>query len=419
MIMLFGTLVYGCLAALSYVSPGFLKDILGFIKLRPMHASAALFWILIGGTGGIYYSLSQLHPGKLSLPLGWAQFTLWCVSIAGIFGSYLMGSFGGREYWEFPPIWALPLVAAWVLFLVQFFRTSGGPMHKPVYYWMWMSGILFFIFTFLENYLWVFPYFRNALITDMTIQWKVNGSMVGAWNQMIYGVSFYLMDRISGQTKAGLSKAAFAVYFLGFGNLLFNWGHHIYSLPTAAYVRYLGYVVSMTEWLLFVRIVWNWKKDLDDAQRHHHHFPFRFILAANIWVFLNLGLALLMSIPAVNLHTHGTHITVAHAMGTTIGINTMILLAAITYFLPLHNFKGKDTHGAFMILQVSLLVFWIALIVAGALRGQWQLDPEQGTFAQMTEQLQPWYLLMVVSGFAVALSLGYLLVRIFATLRSK
>ena len=41
-----------------------------------------------------------------------------------------------------------------------------------------------------------------------------------------------------------------------------------------------------------------------------------------------------MSIPAFNLYTHGTQITVVHAMGTTIGINTMIVLAGVFYCLP-------------------------------------------------------------------------------------
>ena len=30
---------------------------------------------------------------------------------------------------------------------------------------------------------------------------KVNGSIVGAWNQLIYGTAFYLIDRIKSQTN--------------------------------------------------------------------------------------------------------------------------------------------------------------------------------------------------------------------------
>ncbi|MBK7967342.1 MAG: hypothetical protein IPK10_20060 [Bacteroidetes bacterium] len=48
-----------------------------------------------------------------------------------------------------------------------------------------------FPFPFLENYLWTIPYFRENLILDMTVQWKVNGSLVGAWNQILYGTVFF------------------------------------------------------------------------------------------------------------------------------------------------------------------------------------------------------------------------------------
>jgi len=45
--------------------------------------------------------------------------------------------------------------------------------------------------------------------------------------------------------------------------------------------------------------------------------------------FLSLSLAIAMSVPAINVYTHGTHFTVAHTMGTTIGINSFLLLAFV------------------------------------------------------------------------------------------
>lgn len=57
------------------------------------------------------------------------------------------------------------------------------------------------------------------------------------------------MDRISGTKTVGKNNLAFAMYFLGLFNLMFNWGHHIYTLPTDKYIRYIGYAVSMTEWI--------------------------------------------------------------------------------------------------------------------------------------------------------------------------
>ncbi|MBK7605177.1 MAG: hypothetical protein IPI15_16690 [Saprospiraceae bacterium] len=47
----------------------------------------------------------------------------------------------------------------------------------------------------MESYLWIFPYFRNNIVNDMTLQWKSYGSMVGSWNMLIYGSSIFLMEK--------------------------------------------------------------------------------------------------------------------------------------------------------------------------------------------------------------------------------
>ena len=133
------------------------------------------------------------------------------------------------------------------------------------------------------------------------------------------------------------------MYFLGLFNLMFNWGHHIYTLPTEKYIRYIGYAVSMTEWIFFIKIFYQWKKSVSTIQKNYHYFPYRFLMAADLWVFLNMAQAILMSIPAINIYTHGTHVTVAHAMGTTIGINSMILLAACFEF---SNVSNQEKTGA-------------------------------------------------------------------------
>ncbi|MDI1354491.1 MAG: cbb3-type cytochrome c oxidase subunit I [bacterium] len=419
LVMLFFGLIMGSLASLSYVLPNYLKDTIGFVSLRPMHVSSVLFWIILGASGCIYSGLEYVSEQKPSKTLATIQWALWLVAIVGIFYSYFTKQFGGREYWEFNPIWALPIIGAWVVFLFNFFRCTRVLKKWPVYMWMWMTGMIFFLFTFIENYLWVFPYFRTHFITDMTIQWKVNGSLVGSWNQIIYGTAFFLMDRISGNKKAGFSKLAFGMYFLGLFNLMFNWGHHIYTLPTLPYVRYMGYGVSMTEWIIFARIFYTWRVSVSDVQKHYHYFPFRFLFAADAWVFFNLGQALLMSIPAINIYTHGTHVTVAHAMGTTIGINSMILLAAcFEFFSGKCSSFNKANVGlsiAFWGAQVSLFAFWIALNAAGIKKGIWQMASVQIPYGKMMQSLHPYFVVFAIAGFFLLISITIL---VFVLLRS-
>jgi len=414
--LLITCLVAGILASLTYVFPTFLIQEGGLMKLRPFHVSAAIFWIISGGIGSVFSALQINRQNIYQVRMAWLQWILFMISIAGIFHSYIMGNFGGREYWEFNPVWSLPIALSWLLFIINFWVSSIKIKKWPVYIWMWMTGAAFFLFTFAENYLWVLPYFRSHFITDMTIQWKANGSLVGSWNQLIYGSAFFIMEKISGDKSIGHSKMAFSMYFLGLFNLMFNWGHHVYTLPTENYIRYIGYGVSMTEWVFFTRIIYLWKSTLRDIKKNYHYFPYRFIMAADIWVFINMGHAILLSIPAINIYTHGTHITVAHAMGTTIGINSMILFATCFEFLktPCFDFSShkKYLKLTFWSMQSALLIFWITLNIAGIYKGIWQMSTNRIPFSRMMDSLHIWFYLFIFAGGVLLITMGIMAIYI-------
>lgn len=416
LIMLLAGLLFGVLAAVVYISPEFLKNSLGFISLRPLHVSSALFWIFLGATGSVYNGVMIVTGQKVNNAIALTQWILWMIAISGIFISYFTKHFGGREYWEFDPVWALPIAIAWILFFINFYKHIYKVRNCPVYMWMWFTGLIFFFFSFTENYLWLFPVFREHFVTDMTIQWKVNGSLVGAWNQLVYGTAFFLMDRISGTKAVGKNNLAFAMYFLGLFNLMFNWGHHIYTLPTDKYIRYIGYAVSMTEWIFFVRIIYNWKKSVSDIQKHYHYFPYRLIMASDFWVFINIGLASLLSIPAINIYTHGTHVTVAHAMGTTIGINSMILLAACFEFLKPGLYRDmKPTFSInlnFWTLQICLIVLFLSLNIAGFKKGLWQLSENQSSYSVMMQSLKPYFIAFLFAGIGLLITISIFVIKL-------
>lgn len=411
LVLMASGLVFGWIGGLQYILPGFLKEYLSFEKTRPLHVSSVVFWIILTAVGCVMSYLQQ-HTGKKlsSSLLSGAQLLIFFATILCILVSYCMGIFGGREYWEFPPVLALPIALGWVLFIVNFLTSIGTFRNQPVYIWMWLTGAFFFLFTFLESYLWVFPYFRNNVVNDMTIQWKSYGSMVGSWNMLIYGSSIFLMDKISGNKKYSYSRIAFTLYFVGLFNLMFNWGHHIYTLPTHSFVKHISYAVSMTELLILGRIIYLWRSTLDDAKKYFYQSSYRFLAAADIWIFLNLLLAIAMSVPAINIYTHGTHITVAHTMGTTIGINTMLLLAFAADILGQNCAAAlpsrKAIAGGYWVSNFALFFFWIALITAGVLKAAWQMGDRTVPFSTMMEQLRPWFILFLVAGTVLSIGLG-------------
>lgn len=398
LVMLLIAILAGALASFAFLFPSIFNNILPFHQLRPIHASAALFWIITGAATCVSYFSNRISRGFM---------ITWMVTIGIIFINYLFNNYGGREYWEFPPYLNIPLLAAWLLFMAAFIRRI--PAKAPAYTWMWTSGVLFFLITFLEQNLWQIPWFRASFLREVTVQWKANGSMVGAWNQMINGLSLFLLVAISGNEEKARSRKAYFLFFLGLFNLMFNWGHHVYNVPNANWIRAVSYSVSMTEWVIVIMIIRDFKHTLAERKKNRHLVVYRFISAAELWVFANLVLALLMSIPAINRYTHGTHITVAHAMGTTIGINTMLILAAMGYMLDIDTCSQKTRKWLRVALTtntISLAIFWISLIGAGWIKGYLSVDHPESNFTEVMAAVRPWIEAFTLSGLGIMLALG-------------
>jgi nitric oxide reductase subunit B len=399
------------MASFAFLFPETWNNFLPFYQLRPFHVSAAVFWIISGATACLLFFKNETFTTHKSSPIAEKLFIFfWLGTILVIFGCYALKKFGGREYWEFPPILCFPLMMSWAFLMFSYFRpllkTAGK---QPIYVWQWTTGVFFFILTFIEQNLWQISWFRESYLREVTVQWKSNGATVGAWNQILYGASLYLMVKLTGNENIAKGKTVFLFYLLGLSNLMFNWGHHIYNVPTPSWIRDFSYLISMTEWIFLIKIIQNFKKIMDERRRLRHLFTYRFIIASEFWVFLNLLLAIAMSIPAINRYTHGTHITVAHAMGTTIGINTMILLGAFSYILKIDDEAGKSRKIIslnYWISQYSLALFWFSLIAAGALKGYRSTAINMTVFQEM---MQPVFTIIKVSSFAgigLLISLG-------------
>ena len=152
LLFLLSTLVFGLLAGLQYVVPGIGRDVFSFEKLRPLHVSSAVFWILTAAMGGVMTFLSEERKTDLQTHvLVKAQYFIFLLSFVAILLSYCFGVFGGREYWEFHPYFSVLIVLGWLLFIVNYFRNVKSIKNQPVYVWMWSTGLIFFLFTYLES----------------------------------------------------------------------------------------------------------------------------------------------------------------------------------------------------------------------------------------------------------------------------
>ncbi len=237
--------------------------------------------------------------------------------------------------------------------------------------------------------------------------------MVGSWNMLIYGTGMYVMESTSSDKKPARTPAAFAFYFLGLTNLMFNWGHHTYIVPAAAWVKMVAYIICMTELIILAHLIMLWRRTMNNARKNYHLLPYRFLSYADAWILLNLTLAIIISVPAWNYYTHGTHITVAHAMGTTIGINTMILFASVFYLLqkeyPFASIICKKLASTGIIItNIALLVFWISLLGSGIIKISGKLNNQ--SFYTIMKKSEPFFRVFTFSGVFVMAGLVILII---------
>ena len=401
--------MFGTLAGIQYVKPDFLKGFLAFNKMRPFHISTVIGWIILCATGGVYYYLINVLKLKLySKNLGRAHLLIFIACVGAIYLSFLSDQMGGREYMAYAPIISLPILIGWVLFGVNYFKTVVKQVKGwPVYLWMWGTGIVFMIYHFSEAHFWLMPYFRENFVKDITVQWKSYGSLAGCWNMLVYGTAIFLMARIKKDESTARGKKVFFFYFLGLSNLMLGWAHHAYFIPTQPWVRHLAYGVSMTEWIILISIIISWKRSLSVEKIKMNHLSYKFLMATDFWVFVNLIVALLISIPYINLFTHGTHVTVAHSMGTTIGINTTILLASVFYIVNLEAGKHiikfeRIMKIGYWLFNFSLGVFFVSLLMGGLEKSVWLFFTDNpGSFGEMQDKIQPYMYVFLGAGFTL------------------
>jgi nitric oxide reductase subunit B len=415
-------LLFGVIGGFQYILPAFLKEQLSFSKTRPLHVYLVISWIFTAAQAGIYFYLPRIAKRKIFWQQGVRlHFLLQAVISVFIIVSFFMGRFGGREYMEFPPWLGICLIASWIPFAINFFKTLlPDYRNAPVYIWMWSCGIIFFFITMFESYLWLFDFFRTNIIRDITIQWKALGSMVGSWNMLVYGTGLYVMEKMNPHANVTRGRLPFFFFFLGLTNLMFNWGHHTYIVPAAPWIRDVSYFISMTELLILGYIIFQWRRSFSKARKNYHLIPFRFLSFADGWIFLNLALAIIISVPAINKFTHGTHITVAHAMGATIGINTMLLFASVFFILQHVNpavvkQKQRNISIGILLTNSSLLLFWISLIGAGITK----IQAANEGFYSVLEKCQPFFKIFAYSGVFIFVGLAILVVTSMNIMRSN
>ncbi|MDP6933673.1 MAG: cbb3-type cytochrome c oxidase subunit I, partial [Myxococcota bacterium] len=333
------TLVVGLLGVFYTVpSVGVRMRELGvdFTALRPLHTGFAAAWVFLGGLTAVHRYLQE-QAGPMTGGDRWrlrVQLVCWAVAGLGILVTLPLGITSGREYMGHHPWLSVPILVGWLAFTWNFFRVVGpGFFSRPIYVTMWGVGCLFFLYTFTEQHLWLLEGVFGDPVVDRRIQWKATGTLVGSFNLFMYGALVYAWEKLTGDDSYGHSRLAYALFGVGLLNSFTNFAHHTYHLPQSHAVKWIAFVVSMTELILFFRVVQELLISLRGSERMCPDNTRLLLISAKWWTAAMVFSSVLISIPPLNALVHGTYAIAGHAMGTMIGIDTFVLLGVLIALL--------------------------------------------------------------------------------------
>jgi len=307
---------------------------------------------------------------------------LWGLAGLGALLTLPFGITSGREYLGLHPVFSLMIWVGWVFFAWTFIKKVWhGFWGRPVYVYMWTTGILFFLWTFAEGHAYLLPGVREYPIADLQIQWKSCGTLVASFNQMVYGSLFFIGERQSGDTRVAQSRTAFAFFGIGLLNSFTNYVHHTYHLPQSEAIKWIAFLVSMLEIILLVKVF----QDVLTAIAKRWS-PYgngfgatnMFLRLAQRWNLCLLTLAILISVPPLNALIHGTHVVMAHGMGSELAIDSYILLGVFA-FLFKDLYAKREVHenvidspgvkSTIAFLNLNLVCLVLLLVCGGLVNG--------------------------------------------------
>ncbi len=405
----------GVLGTLSYWEDFTSVAGLTLQHLRPIHTTFATAWIYLGAVTVVYFYLigQSSEPTRAFRLRLKCQLVLWGIAGAGTLVTLCGGVFSGREYMGAHWIWSVLIYLGWILFAWNFFSVVGFSLKgKPAFIYMWYTSLLLFLWSFAEGHGWHLAVVGDYPLRDIAMQWKSYGPLVGTFNLLVYGSLGYLGCCLSGDSRYAYSNTAFLLFFVGVVNSFTNFGHHTYHLPQSHLVKWISCVVSLTEAVIVFKYLLDVVSLLRRRLTKTRSPGVNFIVgAATVWSLLLIGIAVLISVPPINTLIHGTHFVMAHAMGTMLGIDSMILWAALLYIIlcivsAQHPPAGcRAVAPVFLFLNLSIFLVVALLSAKGLIAGYLRY---MGPAAPAPPRFLAWFpQLFIVFGALLAVAILY------------
>ena len=221
-------LVFGIMAALVYVFPDFLAQLMPFNIIRVSHTNLLIVWLLIGFMGCTYYLMPEEAEREIHSPmLAYLQLGIFVVAGVAALVCYQLGIHEGREFLE-QPFFVKVLIT--VSFLIFLYNTSMTLLkgRKTTINLVLMLGL------WLAAVFWLFAFYNpgNLAVDKVYWWWVVHLWVEGVWELIMASLLGYLLIKMSGVDREVIEKWLYVIIAMALITGIIGTGHHFFCKQT-------------------------------------------------------------------------------------------------------------------------------------------------------------------------------------------
>jgi len=381
-ITLFGVMTAaGLLSALYYVDPSLFYNVFDFQMAKILHIDTLIIWLLMGFIGAVYWFLpKELGREVVGIWIAEVLFYVFCAAVVVVAVVFIVVQYGGsnqfsmwfinqgRKYVEAPRWAAVGIVVVVLAFMFNVTATAWRARK--------MTGILGVLILDLIPlsvlYLDAFPQLTNMSHDLYWWWWLVHMWVEATWEVLIGCLMAWSLMELMGTSRRIVETWLYIEVMLVLGTGILGLGHHYFWIGTPQYWLSIGGFFSALEPLPLLGMVVH---AVYDAGTHHmkttNRPAFYWVLAEAFGNFIGAGVwGFMMTLPQINLYSHGTQWTVSHghfafwgAYGCGV-IAIMYLVLQQTRHATAH-FDSRSWKWSFGLLNLGLVGMVGGLLVAG------------------------------------------------------
>ena len=421
-----GQILFGLIIGAQYIWGDFLFPEIPFNVARMVHTNLLIVWLLFGFMGAAYYLVPEEAETDLVMP--WlANLMFWIFLAAGaatILG-YLLVPYSslaeltkndllptmGREFLEQPTITKVGIVIVALSFLANIGLTilKGRKTVINLVLLLGMTGLaVFFLFAFYNPV--------NVVLDKYYWWWVVHLWVEGVWELILGSILAFILIKTTGVDREVIEKWLYVIIAMTLITGIIGTGHHYYWIGTPEFWQWWGSIFSAMEPIpFFMMTVYAFNMVNKRRRNHPNKAAVLWALGTAVMAFLGAGVwGFLHTLSPVNYYTHGTQITAAHGHMAFYGAYVMIVLAMISYAMPM--LRGREAANSvksqvlemwgFWLMTISIVFITLFLTGAGILQVYLQRFADNPMpFMVVQEKIQLFYVLREITGFIFLLGL--------------